>query len=364
MSAVTGLGARSDRLAGDLDAAGVDVLLVTELRNLRYLTGYSGSNGLALIGPAQRTFVTDFRYVEQAAEEVDGSFERVRAPQDLVESIPQLLGNGGAIRVGFDDAHVSVKEHRRLGDLLGDRVKLISAGGLVERLRRIKDAGEVAQIAAAAKIADEAWESVVAAGLEGRSERSVAIALELAMRERGADAASFDSIVAAAGHGALPHAQPGESVIARGDLVVIDWGALYGGYHSDCTRTVAVGEPGEAEREAYALVLEAQLAGLAAVRAGADGRAVDAIARDMITAAGHGDHYGHGLGHGVGLDIHEAPRLSQRSVDTLASGEVVTVEPGVYLPGEFGIRIEDLVVVTDDGCDVLSGLPKELRIVD
>ena len=364
MSAVAELSVRSDRLVADLDAAGVDILLVTDLLNVRYLTGYSGSNGLALIGPDQRTFVTDFRYVEQAAEEVDTSFERVRAPQDLVASVPDLLGEGGPIRVGFDDANVSVKEHRRLGDLLGERVKLISAGGLVERLRRVKDAAEVAEIAAAARIADEAWEAVVVAGLEGRTERSVAISLELAMRERGADAASFGSIVASAGRGALPHAQPGDAVIARGDLVVIDWGALHAGYHSDCTRTVAVGTVGEAEREAYALVLDAQLAGLGAVRAGADGRAVDAIARKIITAGGHGDHYGHGLGHGVGLDIHEAPRLSQRSVDTLSTGEVVTVEPGVYLPGEFGIRIEDLVVVTDDGCDVLTGLTKELRIVD
>jgi Xaa-Pro aminopeptidase len=358
------MSARADRLEAELDGAGVGLLLVAEPHNVRYLTGYSGSNGLALVGPRTRVFVTDFRYVEQAAEEVGPSFERVRAPQDLVESIAGLLPGEGPVRLGFDDAHTSVSEHRRLGELLGDRVELVAAGGLVERLRRVKDADEVAKIAAATKIADEACELLLGNGLAGRTERELALALEFEMRERGADAASFDSIVAAGGHGALPHAQPRDVAVKRGDMVVIDWGALLDGYHSDCTRTVAVGAVADDAREAYGLVLAAQLAGLDAVRAGAHGQAVDAVARDLITAGGHGEHYGHGLGHGVGLDIHEAPRLSQRSSDTLASGNIVSVEPGVYLPGRFGIRIEDLVLVTDGGCDLLTGISKELRVVD
>jgi Xaa-Pro aminopeptidase len=184
------------------------------------------------------------------------------------------------------------------------------------------------------------------------------------MRERGAAGPSFDSIVAAGPHGALPHAQPRDVQVRQGDLVVFDWGAYAGGYCSDCTRTVAAGEPGPAAREAYELVLSAQLAGLDGVRAGGDGRAIDKVARDIIDGAGHAEHFGHGLGHGVGLEIHEAPRLSVRSTDTLETGEVVTVEPGVYIPGEFGIRIEDLVVVEPESCRILTPLPKQLRIVD
>jgi Xaa-Pro aminopeptidase len=192
----------------------------------------------------------------------------------------------------------------------------------------------------------------------------VAIALEDEMRALGAQRPSFETIVATGPHGALPHAQPRDVVIGPGELVVIDWGAQLDGYCSDCTRTVATGDPGEEAKEAYDLVLEAQLAGVAAVKAGEGGREVDAVAREVIDAGGHGEHFGHGLGHGVGLDIHESPRLSQRSEDELRAGNVVTVEPGVYLPGRFGIRIEDLVVVTEDGCEILTAVAKELIVTE
>jgi Xaa-Pro aminopeptidase len=358
------IAARTDRLQALLEGAGVDVLLVTNLVNVRYLTGYSGSNGLALVGPQTRAFVTDFRYVEQAAEEVDGSYERLRAPQDLVEAVAELLPGEGTVRLGFDDAEVPVRAYERLRELLPERIELVPASGLVELLRRVKGPEEIERIGAATGIADAALETLLAAGLAGRSERELGLALEVGMRERGASGPSFDPIIAAGPHGALPHARPTDTVVKRGDVVVIDWGARFDGYCSDCTRTVAVGSIGDAEREAYELVLRAQLAGLDAVRAGADGKATDAVARAVIDAAGHAEHYGHGLGHGVGLDIHEAPRLSQRSIDTLATGEVVSVEPGVYLPGRFGIRIEDLVVVEDAGRRILTGIPKELRIVE
>jgi Xaa-Pro aminopeptidase len=352
---------RADRLTDLLPDAGVDVLLVTDLVNVRYLTGYSGSNGIALVGSDTRTFVTDFRYVEQAAEEVDDSFDRVRAVQDLLEALPDLVPSGG-LRLGFDDTNVTVRQHLRMRRALPDQVELTAAGGLVERLRAIKDDSEVQQIHAASQIADAAFEQLLSQGLIGRTEREIAIGLEFAMRERGAEHTSFDPIVAAGPHGALPHAKPRDVEIKRGDMVVIDWGARLGGYCSDCTRTVAAGDPDEEARDAYALVLEAQLAGLGAVKAGVHGREADEIARSVITAGGHGDHFGHGLGHGVGLDIHEGPRLSQRSEDDLAPGNVVTVEPGVYLPGKFGIRIEDLVVVTDNGAQILTSLPKELVV--
>jgi Xaa-Pro aminopeptidase len=355
---------RADRLAAKLEGAGVDVLLVTALVNVRYLTGYTGSNGLVLVGRESRLFVTDFRYVEQAAAEVDGSFERVQAPQELTEALAELLP-GGAVRLGFEDTSVTVRQHDRLRELLPDRVELVPAGGLVERLRRVKDPAELELIAAASRIADEALEAVLAGGLAGRSERELALALDLAMRERGATGPSFDPIVAAGARGAMPHARPTDAIVQRGDVVVIDWGALAGGYCSDCTRTVAVGTIDDDARQAYELVLAAQLAGLEAVRPGAGGKAVDTIAREVIEAAGRGDQFGHGLGHGVGLDIHEAPRLAQYSKDTLLAGEIVTVEPGVYVPGRFGIRIEDLVSVSQEGGPrVLTGLSKTLQIVD
>jgi Xaa-Pro aminopeptidase len=355
--------ARADRLVGLLDEADADLILVTELANVRYLTGYTGTNGLALVGPQTKTFITDFRYVEQAAAEVDPSFQRRRAPQDLLEAVGEALP-AGKLRLGFDDAHVSVRTHTRLSELLADEIELAAAGGLVERLRAVKDPEEVERIRAACQLADAALEQLLADGLVGRTEREAALALESTMRELGAKRPSFDTIIAAGPHGALPHAQPRDVVIQPGQFVVIDWGAELDGYCSDCTRTVATGELDDHANEVYALVRAAQLAGLEGVRPGRGGREVDGVARAMIEQGGHGDHYGHGLGHGVGLEVHEAPRLSQRSEDQLEAGNVVSVEPGVYLPGDLGVRIEDLVVVTESGCEILTGLPKDLRIVD
>lgn len=354
---------RPERLAASLEAAGIDVLLVTNLVNVRYLTGYTGSNGLALVGPRTRTFITDFRYVQQSAEQVDSSFHRVQAPLELLDAVSESLPQG-ELRLGFDDAHLSVKQHGRLREQLPERVALEPAAGLVERLRAVKEPGEIERIRTAAAVADAAFEETVAQGLVGRTEREVALALEVAMRERGAERPSFEPIVAAGSHGALPHAAPREVAIEPGQLVVIDWGAQVEGYCSDCTRTVATGELDEQAREVYAVTLAAQLAGLEGVRAGGPGTEVDAGARRVIGDAGYGEHFGHGLGHGVGLEIHEAPRLSERSEDVLELGNIVTVEPGVYLPDRLGVRIEDLAVVTERGCELLTSLPKELRVVE
>jgi len=354
---------RAERLTDAIGAASFDVLLVTELVNVGYLTGYSGSNGIALVGPKTRTFVTDFRYVEQAAQEVHPSFERLRASLDLFDSLTEALPEG-AVRLGFEEAHMSVRQHRRLRELLPERVELLGTAGIVEGLRAVKEPEEIERIRAATVLADAAFERLIREGLVGRTERELATALEFDMRERGAQRPSFETIVAAGPHGALPHAQPREVPIKAGQLVVIDWGAELDGYCSDCTRTVATGDPGSDAREAYELVLEAQLAGLAAVRAGEGGRAVDSVAREIIAEAGRGEHFGHGLGHGVGREVHEAPRLSQRSEDELGAGNVVTVEPGVYVPGRFGVRIEDLVAVTDEGCEVLTSVPKRLITTD
>jgi Xaa-Pro aminopeptidase len=354
---------RAERLTDLLSEAEIDVLLVTELVNVRYLTGFHGTNGIALVGPRTRAFATDFRYVEQAAEQVHPSFARARASLDLLEAVTDLLPDG-ELRLGFDDAHMAVRQHARLRELMPDRVELVPAGGMVERIRAIKDAEEVRRIRIAAQLADAAFERIMRDGLIGRTEREVAVALEHDMRERGARRPSFDSIIAAGPHGALPHAEPRDVPIRPGELVVIDWGAELDGYCSDCTRTVAAGEPSDEAREIYELVLSAQLAGLKDVRAGRPGREVDGVARQVIEAGGHGEEFGHGLGHGVGLEVHEAPRLSQRSDDTLAPGNIVTVEPGVYVPGRFGVRIEDLVHVTEDGGEVLNGLSKRLLTTD
>jgi Xaa-Pro aminopeptidase len=353
--------ARVERLVDLLAEAEIDVLLISDLVNVRYLTGYTGSSGLALIGPRKRQFITDFRYVEQAAREVHPSFVRRRAVQDLIDAIEESLPPG-RVRLGFEGTHVSVRQHERMRELLPERIELVPTGQLVERLRAIKEPEEIDRIRAATQLADAAFEWVVSDGLIGRTEREVAMELEWDMRKRGASRPSFPPIVAAGAHGALPHAQPRDVEIRRGDLVVIDWGAELDGYCSDCTRTVAAGDPSSEAEEVYALVLEAQLAGLSAVQRGTPGRDVDRVAREAIDAHGHAEHFGHGLGHGVGLDIHESPRLSQRSDDVLEAGNVVTVEPGVYLPGRFGIRIEDLVRVKDYGCEIFTTVGKELIV--
>lgn len=357
------MSARADRLERMLGEVGADVLVVTDLFNVRYLTGYTGTNGIAIVGADRRVFITDFRYVEQAAAEVDSSFERVQVVQDLVRGVPDVLGDA-SLRVGFDDAHLSVKGHAAMREALGSRHELVVAGGLVERLRVVKEREEIERIAAATELADDAFRALLEGGLVGRTEQELGLALEYGMRERGAEAASFPPIVAAAGHAALPHARPREVAIARGDLVVIDWGALLDGYCSDCTRTVAAGEVEQEAHEVYDIVLSAELAGLEATRSGIDGPVVDAVSRAIITDAGYGERFGHGLGHGVGLEIHEAPTLSRRSEDTLQTGNVVTIEPGIYLPGRFGVRIEDLVVVGADGVEILTGIDKALIVCD
>jgi Xaa-Pro aminopeptidase len=386
-SASSSAGERAGRLAADLREREVDVLLVATQVNLRYLTGFTGTSGLALIVAEQavghRTgghrFLTDFRYATQSAAQVPGAFHREIIAGDLLEAAIGALfssakGAGSASsgrrsaglpsgsgarglgssprppsggRLGFDDTSLTVKQHTRLRELLDAEWELVPCAGAVERLRAVKDAGELE------------------AGVVGRTERDVAIELELRMRRLGAAAPSFPAIVAAGAHGALPHAEPRAREIRKNVLLTIDWGALHEGYCSDCTRTYATGERISARaREVYGLVLAAQERALAAVRAGPSGGELDGVAREPIERAGQGEHFGHGLGHGVGMEVHEGPRLSRlASAEPLRVGNVVTVEPGVYLPGRLGVRIEDLVAITEDGQEVLSRLPKELTVV-
>ena len=360
---------RLERLEALLAERELDALLVTGPANLRYLTGYTGSNGLALAGATgERLFLTDFRYATQIEDEVSDAFDRQIGKADLIADLGAWLEGLGArrpVRLGFEDDHVTVRRCRALREHVPEGVELVAAGGTVEELRIVKDADELRRIGAAAALIDQVLATIADRGLVGRSERAVAIDLENEMRRLGARAPSFPTIVAAGSQGALPHATPRDAAIATGTLVVVDLGAELDGYCSDCTRTFATGELDAEQRDVYELVLRAQKAGLDAVAPGPTGREIDAAARELIAAAGYGEQFGHGLGHGVGIEVHEEPRLSQVAGNRpLASGNVVTVEPGVYLPGRFGVRIEDLVAVTDDGHEVFSLFTKELLTVD
>jgi Xaa-Pro aminopeptidase len=356
---------RTRRLRARLDDAGVDALLVTRLPNIRYLTGFTGSAGMLLVGGKEAVFVSDGRYRDQAVEQLGaanvGARIEISATAAGQRAILSAAVEGG-LRLGLEAHGVTWAQQRAFAtDWFAD-AELVPTENLVEDLRRVKDAGEVARIRAACAIGDDAL-AELAPSLSGRpTEREFALRLELAMRERGASGTSFETIVASGPNGAKPHARPSDRRIEAGELVVLDFGCVVDGYCSDMTRTVSVGDPGPDARRLYAVVLESQAAGRAAVRGGAACIDVDRACREVIEAAGWGEAFLHGTGHGVGIEIHEAPRVAATTSDTLASGYVVTVEPGVYLTGVGGVRIEDTVVVTPDGADALTTFPKELLV--
>jgi Xaa-Pro aminopeptidase len=350
---------RADRLVTLLDERELDCLLVSDLVNVRYLTGFTGSNGACVVTRDERLFLTDSRYVEQAEQQVT-EFERLEAGRELLGDLAARLRG----RAGFDDGHLSVKAHRLLSEKLGDGVELVPAGGLVERLRAVKDEAELGALRAAVSVADAAYEQLRADGLAGRTERDVARSIVRFLEDNGADEVSFPPIVAAGAHGALPHASPRDVEIPRGVLVVVDLGARLDGYCSDCTRTFATGPLDDRRLEAYEAVLAAQHHGQDELREGIACRDVDAEARQIVEEVVGEAAFDHGLGHGVGLEVHEAPRLARTAEGSLEMGNVVTIEPGVYVPGEFGIRVEELALVTDDSCEVLTGFPTELLTLD
>ena len=364
---------RIERLAAKVAEAGLDWLLVSAPLNLRWLTGFTGSNGVALCpadpGRNPAVLLTDFRYTEQVAAQAPSAWQIEIASNDLLGAglaehfpVPDSGGDNYGT-VGYDDKHLTVAQLAALETAFEERASFEPLSGSVEALRLIKSAAEVEKIRAAAQLADAAMIELLEGGLIGRSEVEVALILESAMRRLGAQELSFPPIVAAGAHGALPHAEPREVEIEQGQMVTIDWGAKLDGYCSDCTRTYFTGEVDDQQSEIYDLVLESQIAGAAAVRPGPSGREVDSVARAIIEKGGYGDKFGHGLGHGVGLDVHEAPRLSRHGDAALEAGMIVTVEPGIYLPGQCGVRIEDLLLVTADGSEALNGLPKERQLV-
>ena len=343
----------SDRIAR-LRALLEEPLLVTDPVNVRYLTGFDSSNPALLVEPERVRLFSDFRYAE-AGRAVEG-VEFVETERALLRGLTQHVSG----RVGFEAASLTYAGYETLAE---GGLELVPRHGLVESLRAVKDAEELDAIREAARITSEAYERLATEPFVGRTERELAWRLEELFHELGGDGPAFDSAVASGPNGARPHADPGERRIERGELVVVDCGARLDGYCSDCTRTFATGPLPERLAEAYRVCLAAQNAGLAAVREGVAGRDADAAARDVIAAEGLGEAFGHGLGHGVGLLVHEAPALRPESEDALAAGNVVTVEPGVYLGGLGGVRIEDLVVVTADGAEVLTSFPKELVTV-
>ncbi|OHU18873.1 peptidase M24 family protein [Mycobacteroides franklinii] len=357
---------RRERLREQLRTDGLDALLVTDLLNIRYLTGFTGSAAALWVaagdGPDETDTVlcTDGRYRTQAAAQV--SDLRAVIDRRYGAALVALAASG---RAGFESHVVTVDGFDRLAEAAGD-VELVRAPNRVEKLREVKDESEILSLERACAAADTALSALIETGgiRPGRTEREVARELESLMAEHGADGPSFETIVAAGPNSAIPHHRPTGAVLAHGDFVKIDFGALVAGYHSDMTRTLVLGAVAPWQQEIYDLVLTAQAAGREALAPGASLKDVDAAARDIITVAGYGENFGHGLGHGVGLQIHEAPGIGSTATGTLLAGSAVTVEPGVYLPDRGGVRIEDTLVVRPDGPELLTRFPKELTVID
>lgn len=335
-----------------------DALLVSNDYNRRYLSGFTGTSGWLLISAADALLITDSRYTEQAGRQAQ-AFTIAPQSGQFGPLLLDLCKQHGCARLAFESEHVSVAAYDSYREALDGEVALIGTQGLVEKLRVSKAPDEVAALQRAITIADNALTELLTWLRPGVTEKEVAWRLEVLMREGGADGLSFPSIVAAGPNGAMPHHRPGDDIIPADTFIVMDFGCIADGYCSDMTRTVMLGSPSPDLQEIYRLVFRAQANAAGQVRAGMTGVEADALARDVIVAAGHGDHFGHGLGHGVGLEIHEAPRLSPLAGDEpLPAGAVVSIEPGVYLPGVGGVRIEDLVLLRDDGADNLTGSPK------
>jgi Xaa-Pro aminopeptidase len=353
---------RIARLRERFDGAEIDALLVTKRENVRYLSGFTGSAGVLLVTRAGTLFVTDGRYTERSKEElgaagVDAAIEIGLTAGKQNELLLGAVDRGA--RLGLEDQTVTWSQQRDYAAAFAG-VELVPAGAIVEALRRVKDAGEVDRIRRACAIADDAFQALLPRLAAGLTEQQFALELEFAMRERGASGNSFDPIIASGPNGAKPHHMPSDRVIERNEMVVCDFGCIVEGYCSDMTRTVSVGDPGADARRVYDVVLASQQAGRALVAADVACSDVDKASRDVIADAGWADAFSHSTGHGVGLEIHEAPRVSSIASDTLLVGDVVTVEPGVYLPGIGGVRIEDTVVVEATGAEPLTLTPKDL----
>ncbi|MGO2639223.1 MAG: M24 family metallopeptidase [Corynebacterium flavescens] len=353
---------RRRKLASQLAAQRIDAMLVTHLIHVRYLSGFSGSNGgLLLRKDLSAVMATDGRYTTQIAAEVP----------DLKAILGRSVGPAllktleGPQRVGFEADYVTVSQLRALEKALPEDITLVPVSGVIEKIRLIKDPRELSRLEEVADLANDSLESLLAAGelAAGRTEREVAADLEYRMRMAGSERVSFDTIVASGPNSSMPHHSAGDRVIESGDLVTIDFGAHARGFNSDCTRTFVIGEANDFAREIYDLVLRAQLAGVAAATPGTKLVDVDAACRDIIEEAGYGEAFVHSTGHGVGLEVHEAPAAAKTGSGTLEAGMTLTIEPGVYVPGKGGVRIEDTLIITDGAPKIITKASKELRIL-
>lgn len=347
-----------------LSEYGIDAMLITGEANRFYASGFhsTGTDGVALVTSDVTYYFTDSRYIEAANHQIkDAVVEMTGHGQTYLTRINDVIQRHGIETMGFEEAYMTVAEYERYRSAL--HCDLMPATALLSTLRMTKDAGELEAMVAAQRISERALTEILNDIRPGVTEQEIAAKLQYRMLCYGASDMSFDPIVVSGPNGSMPHGVPGPRKMQAGDFVTMDFGCVYGGYCSDMTRTVAIGYVTEEMEQVYHTVLRAQLAGIAAARSGVSGRAVDAAGRDIIAATGYGDYFGHGFGHGVGVEIHELPNASPAYDKPLLAGAVISTEPGIYLPGKFGVRIEDVVVITDTGCKVLTDAPKDLMIL-
>ncbi|UNK20381.1 Xaa-Pro peptidase family protein [Paenibacillus sp. N3/727] len=352
---------RVKQLREKLQSHGLSAMLVASPINRRYLTGFTGSAGYVLITREQSYLLTDFRYMTQAPQQAVG-FKVVEHGAKVMDTVKELLATEGITSLGFEQEHVTYAVFAAYTEQLKP-VSLVPVSGLVEELRIFKDSEELKVMQRAADLADATFSHVLSIVETGKTEREIDLQMEMFMRSHGATSSSFDTIVASGERSALPHGVASERVIQGDEFITFDFGALLDGYCSDLTRTIAVGTPDPKLKEIYDIVLEAQLHALDHIKPGMTGREADALARDIITKYGYGDYFGHSTGHGLGMEVHESPRLSKLSDDVLKPGMVVTVEPGIYLPGLGGVRIEDDIVITETGIHILTSSSKEYTVL-
>ncbi|WP_188431151.1 M24 family metallopeptidase [Kroppenstedtia guangzhouensis] len=350
------------RLRRLMEERDIEALLISHPINRRYLTGFTGSSGWVVVTRREQILITDFRYRGQVKDQAP-NFEFVEHAGNPFIDIKKIMIRCGIDSIAFEENHLTFSQYRKLTESL-EGLKTVPSSDLVERLRLIKDEEEVQRIRDAVAISDGAFEKILEEIRPGMTERDISLRLEFLMREAGAESSSFDMIIASGPRSALPHGVASDRVLATGDLVTMDFGAYYQGYCSDMTRTVMIGSPSDQQREIYGIVLEAQKRAIQAIKAGISGREVDAKARDYIRDRGYGEAFGHSTGHGLGMELHEGPTLSYKNERELEPGMIVTVEPGIYLPDVGGVRIEDNVLVTDEGHEVLTRSPKELIQID
>ncbi|MBN2284527.1 MAG: aminopeptidase P family protein [Deltaproteobacteria bacterium] len=351
---------RISRVRQGLQDMQLEGVLFVHMPNIRYLTGFTGSEGALLVTGGAVVLLVDGRYTTQAREEVTSC--GIREFSDPVAGITDAVRKERLSSLGFEATVLSYDTYRRLAENLNG-VRLHPLSGEPAAIRSRKDSGEVTAMKRAAAIAASSLTGIIDMIRPGAVERDIAFALESAMRDEGSEKPAFETIVASGEHAAMPHARPGSRKIEKGDFVVIDYGAVSDGYNSDETCTFMVGEPTTRQRKVYRIVKEAHDRAIEAVKAGASCSEIDGRARSVIEKAGYGGYFSHGTGHGVGLEVHEPPRVSSRSTEVLETGMVVTVEPGIYIPGTFGIRIEDMVLVGESGGEILTKMPKELTVL-